>query len=642
MCIRDSSLGILRENFLFGVLIAVLSPVAIFLIEFWFRRGGKVSYVLTEGDTVFEKGRRVLKLLVFFSMIIFFIVAVYFESIHQPLPAGFDRNKHLAYVIWFAQNRNLMRHYMGTTYNNFYPVGMHMVLAILIAIVVSLVPVVNKFVAMSEIFVLMSALIVAMYPLALFLLVDSALRNKSFSKYVVVSAFPLLGYIVVLEPIHMLLGNILVPFTFLICLFAKKSKGIWERIFYMFLLIMVMFVVMLIHTYALVYHVITILAVEFAYRVQMHQKAGVKRMDAFTRRIFVWIKALMGSAIYTFIVMILGLIMAFILYPNYILGIYEESIRISKSSEVLSELARYSKGGVLWSVYNPRDPQFFPLYVYEIVKSVFPIFILMLCLAMILLVFSFVTSDCNKSVLSSRSKTEWRGAFLVFFVLSGMYVFLPIIPKFGITEAKALYFTPISLGLIIGEIQNRLACLSASLRRKHLCMRTLLNSVGRFLSVIVLLFGLVLAFLITNTISFSRVSGYINFAEVQQLAKAISLNVREEYTVVYPDGSRQMELLILETLVRNRIVLASILTDLPQQIEFAKLYKYCYTWKRGAYYLFMFNSSPEEVLRIIVSNHIGAIIANPFYIPNYKIILGLFPDARIVRISSYYTVLILV
>jgi len=652
------SFNVLRTSLVIGIIIALGLPIGLFLIDSMLNKN-LTTRSQNSSDIVDNEGfprdkNNSMAVLALSVMIIFFLVAMIFEALDCPLPAGFDRNKHLAYVVWFIWNRTIMENYVGTAYNNFYPVGMHMFLAILFIIVMALTMGSNvlqapispeNFVVISEAFVFMGSLIIAMYPLALHTLLCLVTRNHDLNKYTLLSSLMILGYVVVVEPIHMLLGNILIPFVFLACIASKFSKKKSDRIIYGLLVMITISSVLLIHIYAAVYHLLTVMAVELAYKARAYRsKESVKSIF---RLLSNWIKVAIKGALSVALFLLASLAIITSLYPGYIFGIRQESVRVSNSPNVLAELSRYSQTQTLWSVYNPRDPRFLPLYISSAINALLIPFILTGCLIMLLFGLKIATSLRNNKVRKKPqiSNMDYRKTiefgFLFFLIFSAFYTLFPIIPKFGITEVKALFLLPILLGALTKATIKEISYVIMSLKRGTSNVHLISKRVGMWMALLLLVSAIMTTIVVIRSLSFSRVGGYINFSEVKQLAQVINLNVRKEYTIVYPDGSRQMELLILETLVKNKIILASISTDLPQQIELARIYKYCYVWKRGAYYSFAFNSSAREILEIIVSNHIGAIISNPFFILDYEQILSLFPNARIIRISSYYTITIL-
>jgi len=649
------SSNLARNYFIISLILSLVGPF-LFLLgkNLYARLSSQSSLINLDPKIVLDRNdsKNLAKLTMLIATV-FFLVAIIVEAFCWPLPAGFDRNKHLAYVIWFIQKKMLMERYMGTTYNNFYPVGMHMFFALILAILLAILnflaitnnifTVPEGFGIISEVFVCISAFIIFMYPVALYFLTCLISKDKAVTKYTMLASLILLGFIVLIEPIHMLLGNLLVPFTLLFLDYSKFfSKKSLKKIFCALVVVAIFSATILIHIYAAIYHILIVVSIELVKNFTTYSASGRCKKVVF-RRMLALVKAFIKTIFNVAFLLLISLMAIFILYPNYLYGIYQESIRVSKASQVLSELSKFSQTGKLWSIYNPRDPHFLPLYMYCAIRSMLAPFMfvgLLILWVFLLKLLMRSRSDTRKARKSQASSYNMKA--LTFMVVSAIYVFLPVVPKFGITEVKALYFLPMIIGYLVSEVVRKSNYVTENIIKRIRKFSKLSKKFCNFaIVVITILVALISTIEAINTMGSSRIGGYIDFSEVWHLAKVINLNVKENYTIVYPDGSRQMELLILETLIKNRVLLASISTDMPKQMELAKLYKICYIWKRGTFYRFVFNTSPEDILKIIVGNNIGAIISNPFFILDYRQIMSLFPNVRIIRISSYYTIAIL-
>jgi len=153
---------------------------------------------------------------------IFFLSSYHFELIDPTLPAGHDRNTHLAIILWFLEENSMMVRYPGTLFLNYRPVGFHMLLAIIFKIILFLFGLTYSSVShvyltnmstISSLFCAMVHFFISFYPIAVFSVVyELSNESESLALLSSLAAISYIGYIVALEPLHHLLGLYVVGF----------------------------------------------------------------------------------------------------------------------------------------------------------------------------------------------------------------------------------------------------------------------------------------------------------------------------------------------------------------------------------------------------------------------------------------------
>lgn len=253
--------------------------------------------------------------------------------------------------------------------------------------------------------------------------------------------------------------------------------------------------------------------------------------------------------------------------------------------------------------------------------------------------------------------SSWK-YIVVLLIASIVYLFLPVIPKLGVSEVKGIYFFPLILGgsvyINVIAIENIVKGIRSTAYENNLQVRKIrcvLRKIGWGMFVVFFCIGNILLIEASDTIVSAeirtiahyryRVYGYmyIHMDEVYNLAKHISEHIPSEYSVIYPNsGWRRMERIILDILIDNELLSTS---DGSRGLYIPLFYSTYGVWIRGAYKIVKFRVSDDEYLELVANFSVGGIIEDPYCKTNHTQIKLLFPNSLIIGISSYYTLIVL-
>jgi len=602
-----------------------------------------------------------IKALIFIVVLLislsFFYWAYYAESLYEVLPAGYDRNSHLARVFWFLEKNSIMVYSFGTKYLNFYPVGMHMILATIIRIsfyianVLNIQQITTDFLAnwetVSILFCEIICFFLALYPIAIYTISkELGGKREGIGLASAIASLALIGNVAVLEPFHNLIGNYLVGFiAVVLCWYIKRDLLADPK--HVAFLALILASIALIHTFSLVYAAI-LFAIILTYYLGKHIIAYMQGRKE------VHIKKL---ALATLLTPIIGFIYTLIIYPEYVFGEIFEMLRRMHAREVYEDLVKYSTTGL------PQTPSMLSVeglltQTKFALKGVYAICLLSgttLALAAIFIYFwgRAILID-NIKVHKPKFDTMY---LLLFIIVSAIYTLTPILPKMGIEEVRGVYLYAISLGgalyLLYKSAQEWLRTLASIIQKKRVWLARHINTVGKIIKIfiiIVSLLSLTPIFESSNSLAKQtieqtrrgRIVGYIKIQGVYKLAEAIKNNVPPSKAIVYPrGGDGDVERFILSLLINNTIYMAGIYVDMPMVSELAKLYMSCKVWIIGEYYTVRFNINDTYYMDIVEKYNIGAIIETSLFRLNHNRILRLFPRSKIIKVSTYYTLVVL-
>lgn len=598
-------------------------------------------------------------IIVFSLFMIYFHLAYYAENIFGILPAGYDRNKHLALTMWFLETNSVMAYYPGTRYLIFYPVGVHMILAIVIRIAFYIAEVFgykslsNGFLAnweyVSLLFCFLICFILAFYPLAVYTISKGiagiARKYEEIGVITAVLSLLFVGDVAISEPFHNIVGNYLVGFVAMI-LYECIENDQLGNVKHILLLAILTTSISIIHIYSLLYEVV-VMALAFTYYLIRQSIFYVRRRHRSIGKILSPIVMLPT----------VSFVLTSILYPEYVLGFFSYLCRLSYQKSVYTNLQKDSLTK-LWTSTGILSIERFLVDLKYILKGMY---MLSIFLSLILVLLAVILCTWGRAVLVGSieiHKPELKSTkyMLLLLLSSALYTFVPLTPKYDIVEVRGMYFFPIILGgaMLLSYISIKewmrdfvkvLSSSSRLLGNKFVVVRRVIK-IGFLLALLLGIFLFVqiasnLAKAQINSVARGRIIGYINMDDVYKLAEKIREYVPQRCSIVYPDGGRAMELIILSMLVNNTIYFAGIYTTMPDQVELSKLYKVCNVWIRGGYYTIRINISDTRYMEIINKYSVGAIIENPLFKLDYDRIFRLFPRAMILKISRYYTLVVL-
>ena len=570
----------------------------------------------------------------------FFYWTYYAESIHEVLPAGHDRNAHLARIIWFLETNRILINMFGTNYLNFYPVSMHMVLATIIRITLYIANIFGIQHTSTEAFLanwkmismLFSELIcffMALYPIAIYTVSKELTNDENLAAVSMIVSLLFLSNVAILEPFHNIIGNYLVG-LFTIIMLECVRRDLLADLKHASLLAIFLTSITLIHTFSLVYASIIFILMILTYL--------AKQIVCYVQgKKFIEIKKLVASII---LAPTLSLVFGLAIYPEYIIGILSEMVRRLHTKTVYEHISVYSTTGL------PKRPGFLTFEGF-LTQTKFALggtflvsFILSLLLGLVA-VFIYVWGRASLTGTTEiRGSLGRYGGLILLLFASAIYTFTPVLPKMGIEEVRGVYLYSISLGgailLFYVAIKAWLTDLAKVLLSKKARLKRYIKIMGylaKVMLIVLIVFGLVSMFEYShslakqkmNQIKPGRIIGYLNINEAYKLADSINSHVPPEYAVVYPGGGgRDMEIYIISLLVNNTVYLAGIYTDMPEQIELAMLYSVCKFWMLNEYKTVRFNINDSYYKEIIDKYNIGAIVETPTFQLDHRRILRLF------------------
>jgi len=582
-----------------------------------------------------------------FAVVLFvytFAVSWILEDISPIFPAGFDRNNHYAIVIWVLTKKQLPRFYFGTPYNNYYPVGFHAMIALLIYLinmsrVFNFEPIfveffdIQKLSIISSLFVFILCFLIAFTSFAVFVVTQVFLDEISKEQIYCFSLLTysmLIGYLGMIEPVHMLMALNLMG---LFCVALKRTiesqyrYKLKEMIINAILCLLVLLTSFFTHVYAFIYYSLIIITT-----IVFKGFSIIKKKKRFTICDFIFCDAAILA-----LPLLLTPVIAFFIYPHYVTGLIEEAKRIITSNKQYAVLARLFVAELppeftvkLWSLeyiltyikFLIFDPPEFVLFYY---------FLLGLTLFI-----SFLVSYRNSPLKGQISSSLWY-----FLFASVIYVLTPVIPKLGIAEVKSYYLIPIatSLGLVTCE-----TWIISHKNKRSIKWRPRLKYYKVSLLIFIVLTASTAIYSPINRIYNKpgrpgRYASYIDLNSIKQILSWLNKNLEKNDVIVFPFPTRLPEMRILSAYLPNRFLFAGTTTDLPVCLKMIMLYTRWEAWRSGKRY--NINTTLQEIADIISKYSIRVIIEIPPYKANLRAIQAVFPSATRIKINDYYSLVVI-